>query len=175
MESSITSKSKTGYKKRSRKKESELLLRIRYLLIRFYQILVKSPAVIYSNEWSRCAGVCVLRSEDVEVQTIPQDQLRHVEGTVILHVVFAIRLDHELGREFFKCLKVNICQFLMNTFFKNSILLGWLFFCRLPRAIHCVLSVSLYCFRCPAYNVMKSRCVILGFVFTQAKPSELPT
>ncbi|XP_039521915.1 Fanconi anemia group I protein isoform X3 [Pimephales promelas] len=45
-------------------------------------------------------------NEDVEVQTIPQDQLRHVEGTVILHIVFAIRLDHELGREFFKNLKV---------------------------------------------------------------------
>uniref|UniRef100_A0A672KZB6 Fanconi anemia group I protein-like n=1 Tax=Sinocyclocheilus grahami TaxID=75366 RepID=A0A672KZB6_SINGR len=44
-------------------------------------------------------------SEDVEVQTILQDQLRHVEGTVILHIVFAIRLDHELGREFFKNLK----------------------------------------------------------------------
>uniref|UniRef100_A0A8C2HZ61 FA complementation group I n=1 Tax=Cyprinus carpio TaxID=7962 RepID=A0A8C2HZ61_CYPCA len=44
--------------------------------------------------------------EDVEVQTIPQDQLRHVEGTVILHIVFAIRLDHELGREFFKNLKM---------------------------------------------------------------------
>uniref|UniRef100_A0A671PU49 Fanconi anemia group I protein-like n=1 Tax=Sinocyclocheilus anshuiensis TaxID=1608454 RepID=A0A671PU49_9TELE len=44
-------------------------------------------------------------SEDVEVQTIPQDQLRHVEGTVILHIVFAIRLDHELGREFLKNLK----------------------------------------------------------------------
>uniref|UniRef100_A0A671PQZ9 Fanconi anemia group I protein-like n=1 Tax=Sinocyclocheilus anshuiensis TaxID=1608454 RepID=A0A671PQZ9_9TELE len=43
--------------------------------------------------------------EDVEVQTIPQDQLRHVEGTVILHIVFAIRLDHELGREFLKNLK----------------------------------------------------------------------
>uniref|UniRef100_A0A673MIX1 FA complementation group I n=1 Tax=Sinocyclocheilus rhinocerous TaxID=307959 RepID=A0A673MIX1_9TELE len=48
-------------------------------------------------------------SEDVEVQTIPQDQLRHVEGTVILHIVFAIRLDHELGREFLKNLKVNVC------------------------------------------------------------------
>lgn len=47
----------------------------------------------------------------MEVQTIPQDQLRHVEGTVILHIVFAIRLDHELGREFFKNLKVIICLF----------------------------------------------------------------
>ncbi|XP_043084247.1 Fanconi anemia group I protein isoform X2 [Puntigrus tetrazona] len=43
---------------------------------------------------------------DLEVQSIPQDQLRHVEGTVILHIVFAIRLDHELGREFFKNLKM---------------------------------------------------------------------
>jgi len=47
-----------------------------------------------------------LRSLDLEVQSIPQDQLRHVEGTVILHIVFAIRLDHELGREFLKNFKV---------------------------------------------------------------------
>uniref|UniRef100_A0A4W4HBM7 FA complementation group I n=1 Tax=Electrophorus electricus TaxID=8005 RepID=A0A4W4HBM7_ELEEL len=45
---------------------------------------------------------------DVEIQTIPQDQLRHVEGTTILHIVFAIRLDHELGKEFIKSVKV--CQ-----------------------------------------------------------------
>uniref|UniRef100_A0A671Y8D9 FA complementation group I n=1 Tax=Sparus aurata TaxID=8175 RepID=A0A671Y8D9_SPAAU len=43
---------------------------------------------------------------ELEVQSIPQDQLRHVEGTVILHIVFAIRLDHELGREFLKSFKV---------------------------------------------------------------------
>lgn len=42
------------------------------------------------------------------MQTIPQDQLRHVEGTAILHIVFAIRLDHELGKEFLKSLKVNL-------------------------------------------------------------------
>lgn len=42
------------------------------------------------------------------MQTIPQDQLRHVEGTAILHIVFAVRLDHELGRELLKSLKVNI-------------------------------------------------------------------
>ncbi|MEQ2266641.1 hypothetical protein XENORESO_013565 [Xenotaenia resolanae] len=50
----------------------------------------------------------------LEVQTIPQDQLRHVEGTVILHIVFAIRLDHELGREFLKSFKTsygNLCPF----------------------------------------------------------------
>lgn len=45
---------------------------------------------------------------DLEVQSIPQDQLRHVEGTTILHVVFAIRLDHELGREFLKIFKVTL-------------------------------------------------------------------
>ncbi|XP_068595164.1 Fanconi anemia group I protein [Brachionichthys hirsutus] len=51
---------------------------------------------------------------DLEVQSIPQDQLRHVEGTAILHIVFAIRLDHELGREFLKCFKVSsgdLCPF----------------------------------------------------------------
>ncbi|XP_070406524.1 Fanconi anemia group I protein isoform X2 [Nothobranchius furzeri] len=51
---------------------------------------------------------------DLEVQSIPQDQLRHVEGTVILHVVFAIRLDHELGREFLKGFKTSygdLCPF----------------------------------------------------------------
>ncbi|XP_029008598.1 Fanconi anemia group I protein [Betta splendens] len=53
-------------------------------------------------------------SLDLEVQSIPQDQLRHVEGTVILHVVFAIRLDHELGREFLKNFKTSygdLCSF----------------------------------------------------------------
>uniref|UniRef100_A0AAQ5YBY8 FA complementation group I n=1 Tax=Amphiprion ocellaris TaxID=80972 RepID=A0AAQ5YBY8_AMPOC len=45
-------------------------------------------------------------SLDLEVQSIPQDQLRHVEGTAILHIVFAVRLDHELGREFLKSFKV---------------------------------------------------------------------
>ncbi|XP_034733933.1 Fanconi anemia group I protein isoform X1 [Etheostoma cragini] len=44
-------------------------------------------------------------SLDLEVQSIPQDQLRHVEGTAILHIVFAIRLNHDLGREFLKSFK----------------------------------------------------------------------
>ncbi|XP_039978862.1 Fanconi anemia group I protein [Xiphias gladius] len=53
-------------------------------------------------------------SLDLEVQSIPQDQLRHVEGTAILHIVFAIRLDHELGREFLKTFKTSygdLCPF----------------------------------------------------------------
>ncbi|KAK5902477.1 hypothetical protein CesoFtcFv8_007725 [Champsocephalus esox] len=53
-------------------------------------------------------------SLDLEDQSIPQDQLRHVEGTVILHIVFAIRLDHELGREFLKNFKTSygdLCPF----------------------------------------------------------------
>ncbi|TSK45830.1 Fanconi anemia group I protein [Bagarius yarrelli] len=54
-------------------------------------------------------------NKDVEVQTIPQDQLRHVEGTAILHIVFAVRLDHELGKEFLKSLKASqgqpLCPF----------------------------------------------------------------
>ncbi|KAG7267577.1 hypothetical protein CRUP_005997 [Coryphaenoides rupestris] len=53
-------------------------------------------------------------SLELEVQAIPKDQLRHVEGTVILHVVFAMRLDHDLGREFLKSLKLSsgdLCPF----------------------------------------------------------------
>nr|XP_033491142.1 Fanconi anemia group I protein [Epinephelus lanceolatus] len=53
-------------------------------------------------------------SLDLEVQSIPQDQLRHVQGTAILHIVFAIRLDHELGREFLKSFKTSygdLCPF----------------------------------------------------------------
>lgn len=53
-----------------------------------------------------CSHCSVLRNLDLEVQSIPQDELRHVEGTSILHIVFAIRLDYELGREFLKGFKV---------------------------------------------------------------------
>lgn len=48
---------------------------------------------------------------DLEVQSMPQDELRHVEGTTIIHIVFALRLDHELGREFLKSFKVFSCFF----------------------------------------------------------------
>lgn len=54
------------------------------------------------------------QSLDLELESVPHDQLRHVEGTVILHIVFAIRLDHELGREFLKTFKTSyadLCPF----------------------------------------------------------------
>ncbi|XP_072290472.1 Fanconi anemia group I protein isoform X2 [Eucyclogobius newberryi] len=47
------------------------------------------------------------QSLDLDFESVPQDQLRHVEGTAILHIVFAIRLDHELGREFLKTFKTS--------------------------------------------------------------------
>uniref|UniRef100_A0A8C6HGK9 Fanconi anemia, complementation group I n=1 Tax=Mus spicilegus TaxID=10103 RepID=A0A8C6HGK9_MUSSI len=40
-----------------------------------------------------------------ELITAPADELYHVEGTIILHIVFAIKLDCELGRELLKHLK----------------------------------------------------------------------
>ncbi|XP_037000930.2 Fanconi anemia group I protein [Artibeus jamaicensis] len=43
--------------------------------------------------------------ELLDLVTVPSGELRHVEGTVILHVVFAIQLDCELGRELLKHLK----------------------------------------------------------------------
>ncbi|NXK55670.1 FANCI protein, partial [Chauna torquata] len=47
----------------------------------------------------------VPQSMDLEVATVPLDQLRHVEGTVILHIVSVINLDQDLGEELIKHLK----------------------------------------------------------------------
>uniref|UniRef100_G1N8Z2 FA complementation group I n=1 Tax=Meleagris gallopavo TaxID=9103 RepID=G1N8Z2_MELGA len=47
----------------------------------------------------------VPQSADLEVATLPLDQLRHVEGTVILHIVSAISLDQDIGEELIKHLK----------------------------------------------------------------------
>ncbi|XP_032476075.1 Fanconi anemia group I protein isoform X3 [Phocoena sinus] len=44
--------------------------------------------------------------ELLDFVTVPSGELRHVEGTIILHIVFAIKLDCELGRELLKLLKV---------------------------------------------------------------------
>ena len=41
-----------------------------------------------------------------EVQTLSKDQLRHMEGTVILHITFAVKQDQDLGKEFVKYFKV---------------------------------------------------------------------
>lgn len=46
------------------------------------------------------------RSVDLEVATMPLDQLRHVEGTVILHIVSVINLDPDLAEELIRHLKV---------------------------------------------------------------------
>ncbi|XP_010002365.1 PREDICTED: Fanconi anemia group I protein, partial [Chaetura pelagica] len=47
----------------------------------------------------------VPQSEDLEVATTPLDQLRHVEGTVILHIVSVINLDQDLGEELIRHVK----------------------------------------------------------------------
>nr|KAF6399197.1 FA complementation group I [Molossus molossus] len=57
--------------------------------------------------------------ELLDLITVPSGELRHVEGTVILHIVFAMTLDCELGRELLKHLKAgqqggfsnNVCPF----------------------------------------------------------------
>uniref|UniRef100_A0A3Q1N4H1 FA complementation group I n=1 Tax=Bos taurus TaxID=9913 RepID=A0A3Q1N4H1_BOVIN len=56
--------------------------------------------------------------EYLDLITVPLDELRHVEGTIILHIVFAIKLDFELGRELLRHLKAtqqgdfsSICPF----------------------------------------------------------------
>nr|XP_033776951.1 Fanconi anemia group I protein isoform X2 [Geotrypetes seraphini] len=45
-------------------------------------------------------------SMELEAAAVPQDQLRHVEGTIILHIIFAIKLNQDLGRELLKYLKL---------------------------------------------------------------------
>ncbi|KAK3697034.1 hypothetical protein QZH41_012504 [Actinostola sp. cb2023] len=50
------------------------------------------------------------RQEDKEetddgVQSISKEQLRHMEGTIILHITFAIKQDQNLGKELVKYLK----------------------------------------------------------------------
>ncbi|KAM6409812.1 Fanconi anemia group I protein [Rhynochetos jubatus] len=47
----------------------------------------------------------VPQSVDLEVATMPLDQLRHVEGTVILHIVSVINLDQDLGEELIRHLR----------------------------------------------------------------------
>ncbi|XP_070540770.1 Fanconi anemia group I protein-like [Ptychodera flava] len=42
---------------------------------------------------------------DDDLSTVSSEQLRHMEGTIILHITFAIKQDQELGREFIKYLK----------------------------------------------------------------------
>ncbi|KAJ7311094.1 hypothetical protein JRQ81_006693 [Phrynocephalus forsythii] len=44
-------------------------------------------------------------SMDLGEATVPLDQLRHVEGTIILHMVMAMNLDQDLGKELLKYLK----------------------------------------------------------------------
>ncbi|XP_076972357.1 Fanconi anemia group I protein-like [Tamandua tetradactyla] len=43
--------------------------------------------------------------ELLDLVTVSSSELRHVEGTIILHIVFAIKLDWDLGRELLKLLK----------------------------------------------------------------------
>lgn len=50
--------------------------------------------------------------ELLDLLTLSSGELRHVEGTVILHIVFAIKLDCELGREllkYLKCSQLGLC------------------------------------------------------------------
>ncbi|VDI13191.1 fanconi anemia group I protein [Mytilus galloprovincialis] len=46
-------------------------------------------------------------SEDLMSDATDIEVLRHTEGTVILHISFAVKQDQELGREFIKLLKSN--------------------------------------------------------------------
>uniref|UniRef100_A0A493TU44 FA complementation group I n=1 Tax=Anas platyrhynchos platyrhynchos TaxID=8840 RepID=A0A493TU44_ANAPP len=69
-----------------------------------YQLLLLSAK---GSKKTVLEGIIILSlSVDLEVATVPLDQLRHVEGTVILHIISVINLDQDLGEELIKHLKV---------------------------------------------------------------------
>uniref|UniRef100_A0A8C7BL64 FA complementation group I n=1 Tax=Neovison vison TaxID=452646 RepID=A0A8C7BL64_NEOVI len=94
-----------------------------------YQLLVLSSKgsrrralegiIAFFNELDKRHNEEQSGDELLDLVTVPSGELRHVEGTIILHIVFAIKLDCELGRELLKHLKAgqqgdfsnNICPF----------------------------------------------------------------
>ena len=58
-------------------------------------------------------GKFLFFSEDLMSDEPDIEVLRHTEGTVILHISFAVKQDQELGREFIKLLKVHV-DFVVN-------------------------------------------------------------
>nr|XP_045757647.1 Fanconi anemia group I protein [Mirounga angustirostris] len=94
-----------------------------------YQLLVLSSKgnrrralegiITFFNELDKHHNEEQSGDELLDLVTVPSGELRHVEGTIILHIVFAIKLDCELGRELLKHLKAgqqgdfsnNICPF----------------------------------------------------------------
>uniref|UniRef100_A0A7N5KJJ3 FA complementation group I n=1 Tax=Ailuropoda melanoleuca TaxID=9646 RepID=A0A7N5KJJ3_AILME len=81
-----------------------------------YQLLVLSSKgsrrralegiITFFNELDKQHNEEQSGDELLDLVTVPSGELRHVEGTIILHIVFAIKLDCELGRELLKHLKV---------------------------------------------------------------------
>jgi len=69
------------------------------------QLVLEGVTSFFNNMDETC------RKEDKEdsseVQTLSKDQLRHMEGTVILHITFAVKQDQDLGKEFIKYLKAH--------------------------------------------------------------------
>ncbi|XP_062944841.1 Fanconi anemia group I protein isoform X1 [Cynocephalus volans] len=94
-----------------------------------YQLLVLSSKgsrksvlegiIAFFNELDKQHNEEQSGDELLDLVTVPSGELRHVEGTIILHIVFAIQLDCELGRELLKQLKArqqgdsnnNLCPF----------------------------------------------------------------
>ncbi|XP_045863557.1 Fanconi anemia group I protein isoform X2 [Meles meles] len=94
-----------------------------------YQLLVLSSKgsrrralegiIAFFNELDKRHNEEQSGDELLDLVTVPSGELRHVEGTIILHIVFAVKLDCELGRELLKLLKAgqqgdfsnNICPF----------------------------------------------------------------
>ncbi|KAM6181734.1 Fanconi anemia group I protein [Erethizon dorsatum] len=75
--------------------------------------------IAFFNELDKQHSEELSGDELLDLVTVPSGELCHVEGTVILHIVFAIKLDCELGKELLKHFKAgqqgdssnNLCPF----------------------------------------------------------------
>lgn len=67
-----------------------------------------------------CYSEDLLEGDNFSIET-----LRQTEGTIILHLNFAISMDQELGREFIKFLKVRKLQILLVLFVFTKLSKRW--------------------------------------------------
>lgn len=49
---------------------------------------------------------------DVAVESVDKATLRSTEGTVILHIIYAVKHDNDLVKEFIRFLKVTLFRFI---------------------------------------------------------------
>ena len=97
---------------------SDHLLYSGNLHVWFRSVTERREIMLVSLRCQKVNMLCVWTCSS-EVQTLSKDQLRHMEGTVILHITFAVKQDQDLGKEFIKYLKVFSSSSWANGFHKG--------------------------------------------------------